>query len=171
MRFPRSAKRFRQQTVEIVMSVKPNDAMAVFGCEHIPNMKSPAFEKFGSKTPFLLGAFLAAGLFAGCASEPRRVVVVSQPPPPPPPVAVVEETPVVTGEVVVEAPPPPVREVITVRPSRRHVWVNGYYVRRGGHYVWVSGHWALPPHGHAVYVAPHWEHRGGGYVYIEGVWR
>jgi hypothetical protein len=154
------------------MSVKPNRAEAVSGGEHIPNMKSPASEKFGSKTSFLLGAFLAAGLFAGCASEPRRVVVVDAPPPPPPPPAtVVAETPAVSGEVIVDAPPPPVREVIGVRPSRRHVWVSGYYVRRGGHYVWMSGHWALPPRGHTVYVAPHWEHRGGGYIYIEGVWR
>jgi hypothetical protein len=84
---------------------------------------------------------------------------------------VVAETPVVSGEIVVEAPPAPVREVIPARPSRRHVWVAGHYIRRGGHYVWVSGYWALPPRAHAVYVAPHWEHRGGGYVYIEGGWR
>ena len=152
------------------MSVKPNRPVAVLSGEHIPNMKSPAFEKFGSKTPFLLTAFLAAGLFAGCASEPRRVVVVNQPPPPPP-AEVVASGPVVRGEVVVEAPPAPIREVIPVRPSRRHVWVGGYWARRGGHYVWVSGHWALPPRAHAVYVGPHWEHRGGGYIYIEGVWR
>src|SRR3569833_1555415 len=107
---------------------------------NIPNMKSPASEKFGSKTTLLLGAFLATGLFAGCASEPRRDVVVNQPEPPPP-TEVVETTPVVQGEVIVEAPPPPVREVITARPSRRHVWVSGHYVRRGGLYVWVGGYW------------------------------
>ena len=151
--------------------MKPNAGDAVLSGEPIPNMKSPAFKAFGSKTPLLLGAFVAAGLFAGCASEPRRVVVVQDAPPPPPPVEVVASGPTVSAEIVAEAPPPPIREVIPVRPSRRHVWISGYYARHGGHYVWVSGHWALPPRGHAVYVGPHWEHRGHGYVYIEGVWR
>ena len=33
----------------------------------------------------------------------------------------------------------------TLRPRHNHFEVKGYYVRRNGHYYWVSGHRSLPP--------------------------
>ncbi len=33
----------------------------------------------------------------------------------------------------------------TMRPGHNHFGVKGYYVRRNGHYYWVSGHRSLPP--------------------------
>ncbi len=33
----------------------------------------------------------------------------------------------------------------TMRPGRNHFGIEGYYVRRNGHYYWVSGHRSLPP--------------------------
>ncbi len=33
----------------------------------------------------------------------------------------------------------------TLRPRHNHLGVKGYYVRRSGHYYWVSGHRSLPP--------------------------
>ena len=128
-------------------------------------------------------AATAAGLvgLTGCVAQPvrtRTVVVerpaprevyVSQPNTPPP---VVETAPAYSGEVVIETAPPPVREeIITVRPSRRHVWVGGYWAYRGRGYVWVPGHWMLPPRGHAAWVQPHYERRGHGWILIEGHWR
>lgn len=96
------------------------------------------------------------------------------PPPPPAPVAVVGTTTptvVAPSTVIVDAPPPLQTEVITVRPSPRHVWIPGYWVYRGHHHVWMAGHWALPPHAHMRWVEPRWERRGGSYVFIEGSWR
>lgn len=108
------------------------------------------------------------GASTGCVAEPapRRTVIVEQTAPPPPP-----PTTVASAEVIVEAPPPPPQEVITVRPSRRHVWIQGHYRWVNHHYVWEPGHWELPPRAHAVWVAPRWERRGGTYVYVEGFWR
>lgn len=90
------------------------------------------------------------------AQSPSQPVVV-QPTPPP--------------QVIVMAPPPPRREVVRVRPSSRHVWLPGYWAWRGNRYVWIAGHYALPPRGHRTWVEPRWERRGGVYIFIEGRWR
>ncbi len=37
------------------------------------------------------------------------------------------------------------RMIKTLRPGRHHFGTKGYYVRRNGHYYWVSGHRSLPP--------------------------
>ena len=69
-------------------------------------------------------------------------------------------------------PPPAPHEVIIERPHRNWVWIPGYYVWRPKHheYVWRKGHWARPPHAHAVWVEPRWENRNGEWVYTEGRW-
>jgi outer membrane lipoprotein SlyB len=78
-------------------------------------------------------------------------------------------------EVVVQQPPPmpaPPREVVTVRPAREAVWVDGYYLYAGyNRYEWVPGHWEIPPRGYRTYVRPAWQPRGGTYVYVRGYWR
>jgi len=70
------------------------------------------------------------------------------------------------------AMPAPPQEVITVQPGPPGaLWVNGYYAFDGYRYVWVGGHWEMPPQGYRIYVAPHWAWRRGSYVYIRGYWR
>jgi len=68
-------------------------------------------------------------------------------------------------------PPPPPREVVVVRPSPRHVWVNGYYRWYGGRYVWAPGYWTVPPRPRAVWVSGHWDERHGNWYWREGFWR
>jgi len=76
------------------------------------------------------------------------------------------------AELVIKVRPPiSIRERRTVRPTREHVWVNGYHTWDGNAYAWQSGRWERPPHAHAVWVAPRYRHRHGGYVYAEGYWR
>jgi hypothetical protein len=75
------------------------------------------------------------------------------------------------GEIVVRiAPPRMVIERRGPRPSRNHVWIQGYHNWDGGHYVWVQGRWEQPPRMRAHWVAHHWVHRNGGYVLVEGHW-
>ena len=71
------------------------------------------------------------------------------------------------------APPAVRREVVTVRPSARHIWVPGYWHWReeGKAWGWVAGAWALPPHLHATWVGPRYERRGGEWIYSSGHWR
>lgn len=76
--------------------------------------------------------------------------------------------------IVVAQPPPPLRHEMVAerdRPSREHVWINGYHEWRDGHHVWIAGHWERPPHAHGVWVEPRWEHQAQGYVFIAGFWR
>ena len=78
--------------------------------------------------------------------------------------------------VVVQQPPaypPPPREVVTVRPAREAVWVQGYwsYSGRGNSYQWVPGHWEIPPGQYRTFVQPRWERQPQGYIYVRGYWR
>jgi hypothetical protein len=73
--------------------------------------------------------------------------------------------------VVRVAPPPPAREVVPVAPGPRYVWVGGYYRYKHHAYVWVPGHYIVPPKRYAVWVPGHWVPRHGGYVWVAGYWR
>lgn len=99
-------------------------------------------------------------------------VVISAPPPASPPPQQVVVAPPPQQQIVVVAPPPPIRqEVVYARPSKNHVWVPGFWSWSHGRYVWIAGHYALPPRGRERWVEPRWEHRGNNYVFIEGHWR
>jgi len=75
-------------------------------------------------------------------------------------------------EIIVKtAPPRAIVERRPVRPSRDHVWINGYHRWDGHAYVWESGRWEVPPRPHAVWIGPRWERRHDGYVFIEGRWK
>ncbi len=78
-------------------------------------------------------------------------------------------------EVIVQQPPPqpaPRREVVTVRPAREAIWIEGHYAYAGGNrYDWVPGHWEIPPPQYRTYVRPSWQRRDQGYVYMRGHWR
>lgn len=81
-----------------------------------------------------------------------KTLEVSQPPPPPPPRA----------EVVVGH----------IRHGHTAVWINGYWLYDGRGYVWIAGHWEVPPPQCRVYYPPRWERRpAGAYVYVRGYWR
>ncbi len=76
----------------------------------------------------------------------------------------------------VSAPPPmpvapQVQEVVVAAPSSEAVWVPGYWSYRGRGYVWVSGHWEMPPPHHRSYVVGHWERRGHRTYWVESYWR
>ena len=75
------------------------------------------------------------------------------------------------GEIVIRlAPPRMVVEKRSPRPSRNHVWVQGYQNWDGDHYAWTQGRWEQPPRAHAKWVAHHYVRRNGGYVMVEGHW-
>jgi YXWGXW repeat-containing protein len=77
-----------------------------------------------------------------------------------------------SAQIVIGIGPPPVRhEVIPPRPGPNYVWVGGFQRYEGRAYVWVPGHYVVPPHRHARWVLGHWAHRRGGYVWVEGHWR
>ena len=56
-------------------------------------------------------------------------------------------------------------------PSPAHVWIAGQHTRRDGQWVWVGGHYALPPRADVVWVPGHWVAHLHGYVWIAGAWR
>jgi hypothetical protein len=79
-----------------------------------------------------------------------------------------------TTNVVVEAVPPmppPPSELQTAQPTPSAMWVYGYYDYDGYRYLWVPGHWEIPPPNAVAFRRPHWIVRGGSYVYIRGYWR
>lgn len=75
--------------------------------------------------------------------------------------------------VVQTAPPPDLVETQTPQPGPEYVWVSGYnrWDDSSGQYVWMQGHWAVPPQGYHAWVSGHWTQHGGGWVWIEGHWR
>jgi hypothetical protein len=72
--------------------------------------------------------------------------------------------------IVMEAPPAPRREIIEVAPSTRHIWIEGYWVRRGDRWAWVKGHYEVRPSERAHWVAGHWDHTPRGWVWTPGHW-
>lgn len=49
-------------------------------------------------------------------------------------------------------PPPPVVEHPWAKPYPDAVWIPGHHEWRDGHWVWIGGYYAYPPHHGA-----HWE--------------
>ena len=72
--------------------------------------------------------------------------------------------------VVQQAPPPPPVETVLVAPAPDYVWVSGEWVWNGG-WFWCAGHWAYPPHPHAVWVGGRSWHDGRGWHAERGHWR
>jgi WXXGXW repeat (2 copies) len=77
------------------------------------------------------------------------------------------------GELVItEEPPAPRRETIGLAPDPSHVWVEGYWAYSNRKWVWIPGHWELPPHPKAVWVEAHWvkNSSGRGWTWVPGEW-
>jgi hypothetical protein len=73
--------------------------------------------------------------------------------------------------VIVVRPPPPIVERPGPVPGPRYVWIPGYQRWNGRSYVWVRGHYVIPPRAGAVWVPPRYAQRPGGYVFVAGHWR
>jgi len=75
--------------------------------------------------------------------------------------------------VLVDAPPPPLmhEDIPPHPPGPRHVWLEGHWRYYAGHYVWVGGHFELPPRTHARFVPPHWDQQGAAHLFVEGYWQ
>ena len=56
-------------------------------------------------------------------------------------------------------------------PSSAHVWIAGQHTRQDGKWVWVAGHYAVPPSVDQVWVPGHWVSHLHGYAWIPGAWR
>jgi len=67
-------------------------------------------------------------------------------------------------------PPPPIEETIGVAPGPDYFWVGGQWVW-SGRWTWVGGHWAYPPHPHAVWVSGYWVRGPHGWYRTDGYWR
>ena len=66
---------------------------------------------------------------------------------------------------------PPMADVVTPSPAANAVWIPGYWNFNGNGYVWMAGHWEIPPAGTHSYVAAHWENRGGSLAFVPAYWR
>jgi hypothetical protein len=69
------------------------------------------------------------------------------------------------------APPPIVVEHPGPAPHPGWIWIGGYHRWDGHAYVWMGGHWELPPRPHAVWVTGHWRRDPGGWYWVPGHWR
>ncbi|MDR2851687.1 MAG: YXWGXW repeat-containing protein [Burkholderiaceae bacterium] len=67
------------------------------------------------------------------------------------------------------APPPPPRQQMIPPPRRGFVWVPGHYRWNGRRHVWVNGTWLRARPGQ-VYRAPEWRERNGRWEYQGGRW-
>lgn len=110
--------------------------------------------------------------YALVPGEWRDVGVLTPTAPPTVPQQVVPAPAPRPQEIVVVTPPPVARqEIVYARPSPRHMWVPGFWSWYGDRYVWIAGHYALPPRGRQQWVPPRWERRGSNYLFVEGHWR
>jgi hypothetical protein len=70
-----------------------------------------------------------------------------------------------------EAPPcQPIEDERPEQPSPNHVWVTGYWWWTNRTYMWVPGHWAIPPHANYVYVSGYWTYKDNRWIYVRGGW-
>jgi hypothetical protein len=69
-----------------------------------------------------------------------------------------------------DAPPRPRVEYRTVRPSRAHVWIAGYWDRDGDRWAWAPGRWEEPSMRGSVWVRPNYINEGGSYRYEPAHW-
>jgi len=76
----------------------------------------------------------------------------------------------VSQPAVVVAPPPPPQETVVIAPGPGYVWAGGEWVWNG-RWVWVSGHWLVPPRPNTIWIRGYWVHGHNGYHRVGGHWR
>lgn len=83
----------------------------------------------------------------------------------------VGETPVTQSTTVVqEAPPPPPAQTVVVAPGPGYVWIDGEWIWNG-RWVWMAGHWGVPPYPHAFWIRGDWHRGPRGWYHERGHWR
>ena len=68
-------------------------------------------------------------------------------------------------------PPAPIYDARIPPPGPGYVWIVGYHRWDGGRYVWVPGHWIVPPRARAPWIPGHWAQDNRGWYFVEGHWR
>lgn len=72
----------------------------------------------------------------------------------------------------VDSPPPvPHPERIEEPPTESAVWVDGYWVSRGGIWIWRDGGWVNPPAGARIALWKVVYDRSGRIMYAPSTWR
>jgi hypothetical protein len=67
------------------------------------------------------------------------------------------------------APPPP-RVIAVPAPRHGYVWAPGYWRWHGRRHVWVDGHWLRARQGWR-WAPAHWQrHSGGEWHFVDGRW-
>lgn len=61
------------------------------------------------------------------------------------------------------------RNVKSVRPSRRHIWVGEDWIYTRGAYRYQPGYWVIPARGRH-FVEGHWERVRKGWYWVPGFW-
>ncbi|HEY3763482.1 MAG TPA: YXWGXW repeat-containing protein [Verrucomicrobiae bacterium] len=69
------------------------------------------------------------------------------------------------------APPAQETDVVVTSPGPDYVWVDGEWDWNGVGWVWVGGHWILPPYPHAIWVHGGWYRGPHGWYHDRGYWR
>jgi WXXGXW repeat (2 copies) len=69
----------------------------------------------------------------------------------------------------IDVSPPPPRVVVEPAPRRGYVWAPGYWQWDGRRHVWVEGRWIRERRGEH-WVPAHWEDHGGRWHFEEGHW-
>ena len=79
----------------------------------------------------------------------------------------------VATEVAPPAPPalPTAPEVVVAAPAPNAIWIPGYWSYDGRSYIWVAGHWEMPPPNVRTYVTAHWERQGHHYFWVPSYWQ
>jgi len=75
-----------------------------------------------------------------------------------------------SAQVFVTVRPPLPHYERVVAPSPRHIWIDEEWEPRGGAYVFVGGHWAMPPYEGAIWVPGRWRHGPRGEYWVRGRW-
>lgn len=67
--------------------------------------------------------------------------------------------------------PPPIRvEVRPERPDRSHVWIGGYWDRRGDQWDWAPGRWERPSQRGSSWIKPRYRRERDAWRYDPGHW-
>jgi len=78
--------------------------------------------------------------------------------------------PVTYTQTVYAAPPQAVGEQISPAPGPGYVWIAAHWSNVAQRWVWVPGHWELPPSPSATWTGGHWVQGTGGWVWVDGAW-